>query len=73
MKNQVEPSDTIDAVKAKIGDKDGIPPAQMRLIFEANKLEDGRTVADYYIKTDSKLYVKISSYIISVPIQKTSM
>ncbi len=57
---EVESSDTIEAVKSKIQEKEGIPVDKQQLTFEGKVLEEGRTLADYEVEKDDTIHLTLT-------------
>ena len=54
---ELEPSDTIEVLKTKIQNKEGIPVTEMRLIYNGKLLEDKKLITDYEIICNSNIHL----------------
>ncbi|XP_062002977.1 ubiquitin-NEDD8-like protein RUB2 [Rosa rugosa] len=56
----IEPTDTIDRIKERVEEKEGIPPVQQRLIYAGKQLGDDKTAKDYNIEGGSVFHLVLA-------------
>jgi len=56
----IEPTDTIERIKERVEEKEGIPPVQQRLIFAGKQMNDEKTAKDYNIEGGSVLHLVLA-------------
>lgn len=56
----IEPTDKVIRIKEMMEEKEGIPPAQQRLIFNGSQLDDDSTVADSGIQPGTSLHLVLT-------------
>ncbi|XP_023233410.1 NEDD8 isoform X1 [Centruroides sculpturatus] len=56
----IEPTDRVERIKERVEEKEGIPPAQQRLIFSGKQMNDDKTAADYKVTGGSVLHLVLA-------------
>jgi len=56
----IEPSDTVARIKERVEEKEGIPPAQQRLIFAGKQMADEKQARDYNMEGGSVLHLVLA-------------
>lgn len=46
----IEPTDSIERIKERVEEKEGIPPVQQRLIFAGKQMNDAKLAREYNIQ-----------------------